>query len=213
MSLNAKEVGQGIIQPALGAGTYPGRTCLLVDLGEQKQEYQGEVKKPARELYLGYELADEFMVDENGNVLEDKPRWFGERFPLRNLLADNAKSTKRYVALDPDDDFDGDFTKLLDIPCLITITNEPHSAGKHKGKVFNNVSNVSCMRAKERGSAPALKGDTRLSLFDKPDMKALNSVPPWMKDKVLDALDYEGSAMKVLMEGSDTLAEDSGEEW
>jgi hypothetical protein len=90
-------------QDPVAAGTYPGRLVQLIDLGVQKQpDYKGEPKDPIQMIHTTYELSDEFCKNEEGEDETDKPRWFSESFPFYNLDADRAKSTKRYLALDPD---------------------------------------------------------------------------------------------------------------
>ena len=162
MALNAKNKeytnnSNKIEQPVLDAGAYPGRVVQVIDLGVQPQRpYKGEDKPPAQEIMVTYELADEFIVDEEGNPVEDKPRWLSENFPLHNLQSDLAKSTKRYYAVDPDGVYDGDWTKLVGQPVMINITKDAGS-GKNAGKVFNNVASTSSMRKKEADKLPALQ--------------------------------------------------------
>ena len=153
MALNArkvKSVAKGPRQEAMEAGTYPARVVQVIDFGVQEQRaYQGAVKPPAQTIYQTYEFLDEFCKDENGEDLEDKPRWLSEQFPLHSLEADLAKSTKRYYALDPDENFGGDFTLLVGSPCMVTI-NQYES----KGETKNGVSSVAPMRPKEAAKAP-----------------------------------------------------------
>ena len=121
MGLNAKKVkmaagkGEGIVeQEAIEAGTYPARVAQVIDMGLQPQRpYQGQEKPPVQEILITYELLDEFCLDEKGEEIEDKPRWVSETIPFHNLEVDLAKSTKRYKALDPEMEFDGDFTQLV----------------------------------------------------------------------------------------------------
>ena len=59
----------------LEPGTYPVRLVGIVDLGTQNQpDYKGEKKAPAHTIALTYKFVDEFMKDENGDDIEDKPR-------------------------------------------------------------------------------------------------------------------------------------------
>ena len=110
MSLNAREAAGGgggnsrILEPA----SYPGRLVHIIGLGLQAQRpFQGQEKDPRHEILLTYELSDEFLQDEDGNDLEDKPIFISERMPLHNLSAERAKSTARYMALDANLKYDG----------------------------------------------------------------------------------------------------------
>ena len=122
MATNANKVrtkSSGPKQPLIKAGGYPGRVVQVIDYGLQPQSYNGEVKDPANEIGLTYELVDEFCVAEDGTVQEDKPRWISESFPLHSLKAEKAKSTQRYKILDPSGKFGGEFLDLINAPCLL----------------------------------------------------------------------------------------------
>src|SRR3990167_9993288 len=98
MSLNAKEQRTNSSMrdntPPLEPDTYPGRLVQVVTLGLQKQQpFRGQEKAPVREIQLTYELSDEFMLDEEGEPLKDKPRWLSETMPFYSLGAEKAKST------------------------------------------------------------------------------------------------------------------------
>lgn len=183
------------------AGTYPARLVSVLVLGIQPQRaYKGEDKPPKLELNTTYELLDEFMKDENGEDDLTKPRWISESFPFNNLSADLATSTKRYLALDPLQEHGGDWSELVETPCMVTVAITEGS-GKNAGKKYENISNVATMRPKEASKAPALVNPTRLFDFYNPDIEVFNTLPDWMKDKIKGALDYPGSALEALVEG------------
>lgn len=208
MSLNAKKVKMAsggnkdiVEQEAIEAGTYPARVAQIIDLGLQPQRpYQGQEKPPVQEILITYELLDEFCLDEKGEEIEDKPRWVSETIPFHNLEVDLAKSTKRYKALDPEMEFDGDFTQLVTLPCMATITARAGS-GKHVGKTFNNIGNVAQMRAKEAKKANELVNDSKVFVTSEPDLAIFNSLPDWMQDKIKDNLEFSGSALEVALSG------------
>lgn len=79
MGLNAKKAAGGsdrVAQEVLEPGVYPARLVQLIDLGVQPQRpFQGKDKPPAQEIMITYEFTDEFLKDEDGNEIEDKPRW------------------------------------------------------------------------------------------------------------------------------------------
>jgi hypothetical protein len=200
MALNGKKVvsnnNNRVQQEPLDPGSYPARVVQIIDLGIQPQRpFKGEEKPPCHEIMFTYECLDEFCVDEDGNELEDKPRWLSETFPFRSLMAEMAKSTKRYKALDPDDDHDGDFTALIETPCLITVVNN-----EYKEKVYNNIGNVSAMRAKDAQKAPELKNEAKVFVLDEPDMEIFLSLPTWLQDKIKANLEFEGSALQEALQ-------------
>ncbi|MNS23884.1 hypothetical protein D3C72_557120 [compost metagenome] len=200
MALNARNVPRkstGPQQDAMDAGTYPARLVQIIDLGVQEQRpFKGEPKPPAQCIMLTYEFLDEFCKDEEGNDMEDKPRWLSEDFPLYSLEADLAKSTKRYYALDPDEVNEGDFTLLATAPCMVTI-NQYES----KGITRNGVSSVAAMRPKEALKAPELVNPPKVFVMDNPNLEVFKSLPDWLQDKIKKGLEFGGSALEEALKG------------
>lgn len=200
MALNAKKAtgGGGNNIPAMEPGTYPARLVLVVGLGLQKQRpFKGEEKSPKEELLTVYEFLDEFLVDEDGNEVEDKPRWLTDRFPFYNLSSELAKSTKRYVALDPNLKHDGDWSQLIGTPCMVTISKDEGN----NGRVYNNITNVSTMRSKEAVNAPELVNEPLVFDPDEPDLEVFNKLPNWIQEVIKEGLEFEGSKLDVLLSG------------
>jgi len=201
MALNAKNkeyVGGGnrVEQEALEPGSYPARVVQVIDLGVQEQQpYKGEPKPPAQELMVTYELTDEFIKDEDGNDIEDKPRWLSENFVLHNLESDLAKSTKRYYAIDPECNEDGDWTKLVGMPVMVTLVRNP-GKGKNAGRTFNNIASTSVMRKKEADKLPELVNDAKV--FDQDDLSTADimlTFSDYVQKLIKAGLEWEGSAM------------------
>lgn len=203
MALNAKKIqapagGDRVEQDNLEAGVYRARIVQILDYGVQPQRaYAGKDKAPAQEIGVTYELLDEFMKDEDGNEIEDKPRWISENFPLHSLKADMAKSTKRYQALDPKEVHEGNWPDLIGMPCMVTVVNNP---GK-EGKVYDNVGNVSAMRPKDAANAPELVNDPKVFDLDDPDMEVFAKLPKWIQDKIASNLNFKGSALEKAIGG------------
>lgn len=202
MGLNAKNKEytgntNRVEQEAMEAGTYPARLVQVIDLGVQEQQpFKGDPKPPAQEIMVTYEFPDEFIKDEEGNDIEDKPRWLSETFPLHPLDSDLAKSTKRYYAIDPECEEGGDWAALIGKPVMVTIVANP-GKGKNAGKVFNNVTSTSSMRKKEADKLPELKNEGKvLDLSDADTADILLTLPQWIQDKIKGGLEYEGCAVE-----------------
>lgn len=212
--LNAKKApkaqgGNRVEQPVIEAGTYPARVAQIIDLGMQTQQpYQGQEKPPAHEIMITYELVDEFMIDENGEEVEDKPRWISETMPLRHIESDLAKSTKRYKALDPNMDHDGDFSELLGAPCNVLIITKKVKSGKNAGKERNYVDSISAMRPKDARKVPELQNEAKMLNLEEPDLEIFKSLPDWLQDKIKGNLEYNGSALQELLEGGKGKVQD-----
>lgn len=200
MTLKTNEVpSSGKAPDPIEPGTYPGRLVQVIDLGLQPQTYNNETKEPKIEIMTTYELSDEFMKDENGDDVEDKPRWVNESFTLNSLNSDRAKSTARYYALDPDAKFDGDWSKLLGTPASITIVQNA-GKGKNKGRVYNNISSVSTMRARDAQRLPELKNEAKFFDQDDPDVEVFLSFPTFIQDKIKAGLNFDGSKLDDLLQ-------------
>lgn len=189
MSFSAKKVAGPAIK-VLEAGTYPTKLKWLVLLGTQPQRpFKNEPKPDQDELLLGYEFLDEFLDNEDGQPDETKPRFLSERFPFHNLSADRAKSTQRYMSLDPDLTFDGDWSRILGAPVNTTITARTSTGN---GKTYNNVASVSRMRDRDakrwedEGILPAVLFD-----INDADMEAYKLLPDWVKTVLSEAVNYQ----------------------
>jgi hypothetical protein len=159
-------------------------------MGIHPREYQGQVKEPAQQVALTYELADEFLLDDDGQPDGAKPRWITETINLFNIESDKAKSTKRIMALDPNLVHGGDLTPLLGTPINVHLVKE-----EKKGKIYNNVSGLAPMREKEVAQCPALVNEPRLFDLDEPDMKVFNDLPNWLQEKIKGNLNFAGSKL------------------
>lgn len=212
MGINAKNVPSagGNFKPAeaMEAGNYPCRIVQVIDLGMQPQRaWQGEEKPPAHSLMVTYEFTDEFMKDDDGNDIEDKPRWLSEEFPLRSLDSDLAKSTKRYKALDPTLALGGDWAKLVDMPCMVTVT-QTEGKGKNEGRTFNNIGGVSAMRTRDADRTAPLVNPPKILDLDSPDLNTFNSLPEWLQDKIKNNLEFKGSALEAALAGRSPIQDE-----
>jgi len=199
----------GSSAPKLEPATYPARLVVVADLGLQPQRpWQGEEKPPAYEILTTYELVDEFMEDEDGEAMPDKPRWLSESFPLYSLASERAKSTVRYKALDPSGIGEGDWEELISIPCLVTTVNNP-GKGKNAGKVFVNIANVAAMRIKDREKTVDLVNPSVVFDMDTPDVESFDALPQWVQDKIKGGLEFQGSKLHELLRAeADTHTQD-----
>lgn len=200
MGLNANKIKRERVNQRaepLEPDVYRARLVQVIDLGLQPQRpYQGQEKAPAHEIMLTYELSDEFMKDEEGNDIEDKPRWLSETLPFYGLFADKAKSTKRYYAFDPDEAFGGDFAKCIGVPVNVTVVNNVSG-----DTVYNNVGNVATMSAKKAAQCPPLVNPSKVFDLDNPDMKVFVNLPDWLQEKIKGNLNFQGSPLQKALGG------------
>lgn len=220
MARNAKAVkapannNSDMVAPQLDPAPYPARVVQMVFLGVQPQSpYKGEEKKPVDEVRITYELSTEFMQDKEGNVLEDKPRWFSETIPFYSLNSDRAKSTKRYNAIDPKDESDGDFQGLLTRGCQVVLVNNP-GRGKHEGKIFTNIGDVTPAVNLPGYEQPELINPT--TYFDPQDencdVEVFNSLPEFLQETIKKATDYPSSPLCAKLGGAPAPKEEAADE-
>lgn len=200
MPLNAKQATGGApkFSPAMEAGTYPARLVQVIDCGLQPQTsplYPD--KKPGYEVTVTWEFVDEFLVDENGEPMKDKPRWVSDSFVLYNLDSDKAKSTKYYLALDPQVEKGGDWEQLLTTPAMITIVQ---SKPGRNGRIYENVVGVAPMRAKQAAECPPLINVPKSFDLSQPDLETFLGLPRYMQDKIKNNLEFAGSPLAKLLE-------------
>jgi len=213
MSLNANKVAGGgnraPVEP-MDVGTYPARAVMLIDLGVQEQRAFGDKKKPPmQDVMLTWEFVDEFLKNEEGEDILDKPRWLSERFPFHNIRAEKARSTLRINAMDPEGEHGGDMTKCLSTPCMVTVTHNPN----HKtGGVYENIADVKPMRPKDAEKCAPLVNPTRVFDMDTPDLEVFNYLPEWIQGIVKGGLEYEGSKLWGMLGGNADKGDESPEE-
>jgi len=206
--------GQGqkqefVQQEPLAAGTYEARLVQIIELGLQPQRpYKGEDKKPAPEIMFTYELVEEFMKDEQGNEIEDKPRWISETLPFYGTNAERSKAAKRYQAFDPDDVHDSDYAACAGSPVNVTIVV---NKGK-EDKVYENVAAVTAMTPKKAAKCPELVNPIKLFDLDNPDLEVFNKLPQWIQDKIKKNLNFNGSPLQKLLGAPDNEQEEEEEE-
>lgn len=223
MSFNAKTLPNGggkRLTPPLEPGAYGARVVSLVLMGMQAERpFKGETKPPRLRIRITYELLDEFLKDEDGNDMLDKPRWLTQEMPFLSLKQDRATSTKVYYALDPEEKEGGDFSKLIGSVCIVTVGNEKD---KRPGvdRVYERILGVSSMRAKEVSKAPPLVNEPYLFDFYAPDLAVWERLPEWLQEKIKTAVDFDGGVLqKALLKAgknatvleTSKVEEDSGE--
>lgn len=190
----ANRVPQENIEP----GSYPARVVSVIDLGVQPQQpYMGEPKPPAQEIRVTYELVDAFMKDEDGNDVEDKPRWISEDFKLLPLDRDLAVSTKRYKTIDPDNEHDGDWSQMLSKGVMVTVVNKKSK----NGKTYDNVGGTTAMRKRDLDKLVELQNQAYFFDLLEPDAEIWKRIPKWLQDKIKGNINYEGSPLDAMLEG------------
>ncbi len=181
----------------LEPNNYMGRIVQVVDMGVQPQRaWKGEAKPPVHKIMVTYELGTEFLKDKEGNDDLEKPRWVSESFPLYGLGSELAKSTKRYLALDPSKQHGGDWAKLVGTPCLVQVTKYT----KGDGGEANGVGSIS--QPINGIPVPELVNAGKFFDMDEPDMEMFEKMPDWLKGALTtECLSFDGSGLQRALTG------------
>lgn len=175
-------------------GSHMARVIGVVDLGVHlKKKFRDDEEDTfVRFIELTYELCHCFMKDDDGNDLEDKPRWISEFFPWYSLKSDKAKSTSRYNAIDPGHKFKGDWSQLINGPVGVTVVHNEKGS-----RTFNNVGDVTPI---PKGiEIPPLKNDPLIFSMDNPDKSVWDRLPQWKKEKITSAKNFKGSPVEEML--------------
>lgn len=201
MSRNAADIastgGSKMTKDVLAPNGYPARLVGVVFIGVQNQRpWLGEAKPPVDEVRLTYELSHEFMKDEDGEILADKPRWLTEKVAFKALKLEKAKSTKRFKSIDPSGVNAGDFKACLGNGCTLVIVNNP-GKGDHAGKVFENIGDVT--------PAPNMPGYTQPEVVnetfyydlndDSCTLEEFRALPEFVQEIIMGANDFSTSVL------------------
>lgn len=198
------------------AGQYVGRIVEYVDLGLQPQEYQGKAKDPAPEVRLGICL---FYSNP------DKP---GEPDPYvirpRELaISRNEKATafKAFAAMNYKRDPNiKHFAQFIGEPFLfhIDVKTAKESKRQYNVVVWDKTAPAIHPVTKQPYDVPQAPDELyRIFLWDNPTKEDWDSLfiegerddgtsKNFVQEKILAALDYQGSPLQLLLEGAGGLA-------
>ena len=184
-------------------GNYVARCYRMIEIGTIEETYNGETKK-AKKVQLTWELPTEMEIfnedhgyepyvvsktytlsmHEKSNMRKDLESWRGKGF--------TETEAARF-----------DITKLLGVPCLLTVTHQPGKQDPSKSYVI--VSAISkLMKGQE---CPAQYNKTRVLSYDEFNWEVFESLPDYLKDKIKSSQEF-----KCLQEPGTVHAEAAHEE-
>lgn len=195
--------------PLLDAGVYPARILSIVDLGMQPGSPQ--FPEPKLKLEFRFELLDEFMLDEEGNVLKDKPRVFSYEVTYNEDGYMNEKANiYKLIAAIPNG-FEKELSEFIGQPVTVMIQKYVKKSGKNAGKEDNKVASVLTMKAKDIDSAPALVNKPLFFDMGNPDLETWNRLysgnPYAQRDRIMASTSFQGSKIQALLGGEAVVSE------
>lgn len=178
MAIVAKQSGNGerVLPPA---GTHPARCYYVVDLGTQKTEWQGELKR-SRKIRIGFELTEEKHVfdpavgEEPFTVSKEFTLSLGDKANLRHTLESwrGRQFTK--------DELDGfDITKLLGASCLITIVHERRKDNQGDFAKITSIAKIPKGMQVADGTMSQVVYEIAMGRND-----VFAKLPEWMQEKI-----------------------------
>jgi hypothetical protein len=192
MSLNMNNASPVAKQRQLiTAGQHMARIVQVIDMGLQKQpDWQGQAKPPAYMMHITFEFPNE-RIDIQG---ESKPMWKSRDLKLSNH--EMSICYKWYKKLDPNNEFKGDWSKLINKECAILVIHE-EGKGKNAGKTYDKIADVMPLMAGM--TVPPLENDPHLFELTSPNLEVFEAQPDWLQNKIKENLEYENSKLYRLL--------------
>lgn len=177
--------------PLAKAGVQPARIVHVVDLGVQKREWQGEVKTPARQLFINIELVnDEYEVNGEKRRQRVSPR------PFNVLTDEKAALTKFLKSIDPANAIAGDLTKLANLPIMASVI---HNKRVKNGQEVTYANYGGGLPAPEGFPIKELLTPALVFSYDEPTAEAYKELPNFLKDKIKAAVNFTGSKVETIV--------------
>lgn len=198
MSINAKNTSQP--RELVPAGNYIARCYSMIHLGSANDNFQGELKK-INKVRISWELPTELKVYKEGE--QEKPMTISQEFTLSMHEKANLRKFLegwRGKGFTEEEAESFDITKLLEIPCMLSVI---HKTSK-KGSEYDMISNAATL-PKGMECPPQVNSTFEFNFEDKFDSQILENFPDFIKDRIKNSDEFK----KILMpENRDIKNED-----
>ena len=195
MSLIAKSEGNVNIEK-LSDGVYPAISSMIVDLGKQKNNIDGNIR---RKFLMVWNIVDEF-IEINGEKL---PRIISKEYTLSLNEKSNLRKDLQAWRGKPftEEELQGfDMRNVLNKPCQLQIINE-----EKNGKSYTNIASI--MGLPKGMTVEPLANTLEFYTNNEESWNNLKSVPKWMREKIKKAEGYEESDLKNFIEEYEKIEE------
>lgn len=200
-AVKAEDVSKKGTAPVLDAGVYPARILSIVDLATQPGSPQ--YPDPKRKLEFRMECLDEFMVDEAGEPIPDKPRTFNYEVSYNEDGYMHEKSSIYKLLAAIPNGFKLSLADMLGAPVSLMLTKYTKKSGKNAGKDDNKIVSVLPMKAKDIPGAAPLVGKPLFFDFSEPDLEVFGKLfkgnPYAAQDRIKASTDFAGSLLAQLL--------------
>lgn len=206
-AVKAEDVSKKGNAPVLDAGVYPARILSIVDLATQPGSPQ--YPDPKLKLEFRMECLDEFMKDDEGNDILDKPRVFSYEVSYNADGYMHEKSSVYKLLAAIPEGFTLSLKDMVGAPVSLMLTKYTKKSGKNAGKEDNKIASVLPMKAKDIPNAAKLIGTPLFFDFSEPDLEVFNKLfkgnPYAAQERIKASTDYPGSLLAKLL-GDETAA-------
>lgn len=183
MAITATSESTANFKP-LEPGTYLARCYQMIHIGTITEEFQGE-KKVHNKIRVTWELPTELKEFKQGEG--ERPIVISKEFSLsmheKATLRSYLKSW-RGKDFTEDEAKSFDVTKLLGVPCMLTISNR-----ESKGKNYADVAGVSPVM-KGLTMPPQINTSNEFN-YDNFDFAKFETFPDFLKDKMKGSIEYK----------------------
>lgn len=177
-------------QELIEEGLYPARLARVVELGDQEDKYGVKTK-----VVLAFTIPSE-TIEIDG---EKKQRMM-MTFPLNHTTNPDATLMKYMKALNGTT-----WEEVINKPCMIEISHK-----EVNGVTRMNITNV----VKPMNGVPVDEPDCDVYIFDwdNPSKEVYEKLSEFRQQQLKEAVNYQGSKLQQLLEGTTESDVDEGEE-
>ena len=176
-----------IAHEPIPAGTYLARCYSMIHLGTHDDEYQGRAKK-TNKVRITWELPTEMKIfnPEKG----EQPLSVSKEFTLSMSEKSNLRAfltSWRGKPFTAEEATAFDITKLLGVPCQISIIHEPSK--KDPSRMYERISSISSVM--KGVICPGQMNPTFMFSLEEFNPDAFSALPDWLKDIVRESDEYK----------------------
>lgn len=163
----------------IAQGTHLAICYMVVDLGKQREEYQGQVRVQHK-IHVRWELPNERVEwDDKDNVHREGPASIGATYTLSLHEKSNLRGhleAWRGRAFSAEELSGFDVSALLGKPCMVTVTHK-----ESNGRIRDRVAGVSGV---PKGMAKPERIENPLVLFDNEHRDSYDGLSDWLRGKI-----------------------------
>ena len=186
MAITATNSGGSSYEP-IPAGTYLARCYSMVQIGTIKEEFQG-LEKQVNKVRITWELPTELKVfnPEKG----EQPQAISKEFTLSMHEKSSLRAfltSWRGKGFTEDEAKAFDVTKLIGVPCMLSIVHEPGK--KDPSRIYDKIASVSTVM-KGVIMPPQINPSFEFTL-ENFDQNKFDFLPDFLKDKIRQSKEYK----------------------